>query len=135
MFGLTIPEQVKEKADALKNLLKASSINFERTQLLRAALAYKKQERLSPTFNPGDFFRIIQRLTGREIIRQHIEIDRPYDIGNINQPEKYIGIVPQSIKVQALTRLTLRMPIASGHLIFKREKYMDKLRSEFEKLM
>ncbi|MEW6042929.1 MAG: hypothetical protein AB1608_01555 [Thermoproteota archaeon] len=135
MFGLTLPQEVKGKTDALQKLLKTSSSNFDRNQLLRAALEYKKQERVAPSFNPGDFFRIIQRLTARDVIRQHIEIDRPYDVGNIDQPEKYVGIVPQSIKVQAITRLTLRTPLASGYLVFKREKYMNKLRTEFEKLV
>lgn len=133
MFGLSIPQEVKDKTDAQQQLLQASR-DFDRNKLFRAALLYKKQEKRSPSFNPGDFFRIIQRLTTRDFIRQHIEIDRPYDVGNIDQPEKYAGIVPQSIKVQTITKLSLRDPLASGYLVFKREKYMEKLKSEFEKI-
>ena len=134
MFGLTIPEEVKEKAAAAQKLLRVSSSNFDRNSLLRAAVAYKRQERISPSLDPSNFFRIIQRVTAKDLIRQHIGIDRPYDIGNIEQPEKYVDIIPQSINVQAVTRLTLRTPIASGYLVFKREKYMEKLRTEFKKL-
>lgn len=134
MFGLTIPREVQEKTDAIKKLLKTSSSQFDRNQLIKAALEYKRQERIAPSFDPGNFFRIIQRVTAKDMIRKYVEIDRPYDVGNIDQPEKYVGIIPQSISVQAITRLTLRSPIATGHLIFKRETYMDKLRSEFEKL-
>lgn len=134
MFGLTIPNEVKEKTEAVQKLLSTSSTNFDRNQLIKAALEYKRQERVSPSFDPGNFFRLIQRVTAQDLIRQHISIDRPYDVGNIDQPKKYVGIVPQNIKVQAVTRLTLRDPIASGYLVFKREEYMNKLRSEFKKL-
>ena len=134
MFGLTIPREVQEKTDAIKKLLKTSSSQFDRNQLIRAALEYKKQERIAPSFDPGNFFRIIQRVTAKDMIRKYVEIDRPYDVGNIAQPEKYVGVIPQSISVQAITRLTLRNPLANGYLVFKRESYMDKLRSEFEKL-
>lgn len=134
MFGLTIPKEVKEKTAAVQKLLNVSSSNFDRNLLLRAAVAYRRQESISPSLDPGNFFRIIQRVTAKDLIMQHISIDRPYDIGNIKQPERYVDIVPQSINVQAVTKLTLRTPIASGYLVFKREKYMEKLRAEFKKL-
>ena len=134
MFALTIPNEVKDKTAALQQLLSVSSSNFDRNQLLKAALEYKKQEKISPSFDPGNFFRIIQRVTTKDLIRQHINIDRAYDLGRIDQPEKYVGIIPQNINVQAVTRLTLRNPIASGYLVFQREKYMEKLRTEFKKL-
>ena len=134
MFGLTIPQEVQEKTDALKKLLKTSSSHFDRNQLIKAALEYKKQERVAPSFDPGNFFRIIQRVTARDMIRNFVEVENPYDVGIIKQPEKFVGVVPQSISVQAITRLTLRNPLASGYLKFKRESYMDKLRDEFDKL-
>lgn len=134
MFGLTIPKEVQEKTDAIKNLLKTSSSEFDRNKLVRAAIEYKKQERASPSFDPGNFFRLIQRVTAGDVISKYVDIDRPYDLGSIHQPEKYVGVIPQSINVQAITRLTLRSPMADGYLIFKRELYMEKLRSEFSKL-
>lgn len=135
MFGLTLPKEMEEKASAIHNLLEASSSNFDRNKLFKAALAYKKQARVSPTFDPGNFAKIIQKLTARDVIEQYINIERPYNIDNIEQPVKYVNIVPQSIKVQALTRLTLEQPIAAGYLVFNREKYLNKLRSEFQKLI
>ena len=134
MFGLTIPEEVKEKAAAEQKLLNVSSSNFDRNALLKAALEYRKQEKNSPSFDPGNFSRMIRRMTAKDFLAQHISVDHPYDIGNIEQPEKYIDIVPQSINVQAVTRLTLRTPIARGYLTFKRENYMEKLRTEFKKI-
>jgi len=63
-----------------------------------------------------------------------MRVEKPYDVGNITQPVKYTGIVPQNIEIQAVTRLTLKEPIARGYLIFEREKYLKRLRSEFEKM-
>lgn len=134
MFGLTIPSEIKEKTEAINHLLQVSSSHFDRNKLINAAIDYKKQEKLSPSFEPGNFFRIIQRVTARDIIQKYIEVDQPYNVGTIEQPEKYVGVIPQSIKVQAITRLNLRNPLANGYLVFKRESYMNKLRSEFKKL-
>lgn len=134
MFALTIPVEIKDKIEAQQKLLRISSANFDRTQLLKAAVEYKRQERASPSFDPGNFFKIIQKMTGNELIRKHIKIAHSYNLGDINRPEKFIGIVPQNINVHAITRLTMRKPIASGYLEFHRESYMEKLCSEFKKL-
>jgi len=133
MFGLTIPNEIREKADAIDDLLKTAK-NFDRTAILKSAIQYKRQERRAPTYNPGHFYQILNKLTARDILLQHIEIDKPYDIGNVDSPEKFVGLVPQSIRVQALTTLTLRKPTALGYLKFKRRLYMEKLRTEFKKL-
>ena len=135
MFALTIPYEVGDKIAAHQQLLQASASNIDREKLFRAAREYKRQEKISPFFDPSNFFRIIQRVTAKDFIRQYIDIDRPYDVGRIDQPEKYVGIIPQNINVQAITKLTLRNPIASGHLVFQREKYMEKLRLEFKRLI
>ena len=135
MFGLTLPKEVKEKALAMHKLLEVSSSNFDRNDLIRAALIYKKQERISPALDPGNFAKVIQKVTAKDVISQYINIEHPYDIGNIEQPEKYLSIIPQSIKVQVITRLTLKTPIATGYLVFSREEYLKKLRAEFKKLI
>ena len=135
MFGLTIPKEVKKKAAAINELLNASSSRFDRNRLLKAAMAYRRQERDSPSLDPGNFSRIVLKVTAKDLIRQHVHVDRPYDIGSIDQPEEYVDLVPQSINVHAVTRLTLATPIASGYLVFNREKYMKKLRTEFKKLI
>ena len=135
MFGLTVPQEVQEKTIAVNKLLKASGSQFDRNLLYRAATEYRRQERILPSYDPQNFFRIIQRVTAQDLIRQHVNVERPYDIGNIDRPEKYVNIIPQSINVQAITRLTLQTPIANGYLVFMREKYMEKLRAEFKKLV
>lgn len=130
MFGLTIPQEIKDKTVAMDDLLTTAK-NFDRNALIRSAVEYKRQERKLPSFNPTDFYKIIHKLTARDFILQHLEIDKPYNIGDIDHPEKFVGLVPQNIKVQAMTTLTLRQPTALGYLKFKRKLYMNKLKTEF----
>ena len=133
MFGLTIPPEIKETLDGVTRLLNASK-QFDRTRVLREAVHYKRQSEKFPLSNPDDFYRLINRVTDREIIVRHVSLDRPYDIGEIEHPQKYAGIVPQSLKIQVSTKLTLQTPIAEGYLRFQRTKYRDTLKDEFEKL-
>ena len=133
MFGLTIPPEVKQTLDGVTRLLDASR-RFDRTQILREAVCYKRQSKQFPLSNPGDFYRIINRVTDRDVIIKHISLDRPYDISDIEHPQKYAGSVPQSIKIQVSAKLTLQSPIAEGYLRFQRKKYKDTLRNEFAKL-
>lgn len=135
MFGLTIPSEIKDTLKSATKILDISSTSFDRNQLLRAALSYKKQARKHPLPNPGDFQRIINKVTDRETIIRHINLDRPYGIDSVDNPQKYAGVVPQSFNVQVSTKLTLKSPIAEGHLRFMRKRYMSHLEDEFGKLL
>ena len=135
MFGLTIPSEIKQTLDSATRVLDASSGNFDRNQLIRAAVRYRNQAAKHPFPNPGDFHRIIDGVTDRETIARHISLDRPYGINSIDNPQKYAGVVPQSLNIQVSAKLTLRSPIAEGYLTFRRKKYMDHLENEFGKLL
>ena len=73
MFGLTIPQELKNKTKSIQELLTASK-NFDRNKILKAALEFKKHERISPSYNPGAFFKIVQKVTARDLIRKHVHI-------------------------------------------------------------
>lgn len=133
MFGLTIPPEIKQTLDGVTRLLDASR-HFDRNKVLREAIYYKKQARQYPMAKPDDFYRLINRVTDREVIVRHINLDRPYDISDIEHPQKYAGVVPQSLKIQVSAKLTLQSPIAEGYLRFQRKKYRETLRDEFAKL-
>jgi len=133
MFGLAFPEEIKDKKAAIDDLLNTAK-NFDRNTLFKAALEYKRQERRS-RFHPADFYRLISRLTARDVFLKHLDVDKPYDIGDIDKPENFIGIIPQNIKVQAITHLTLRQPTALGYLKFKRKLYEEKIKDEVNRLL
>ena len=124
MFGLTIPPEIKQTVDGVTRLLDASK-HFDRNKILREAIYYKRQAKHFPLPNPDDFYNIINRVTDREVILRHVNLDRPYDISDIEHPQKYARIVPQSLKIQVSAKLTLRSPIAEGYLRFQRKKYRD----------
>lgn len=133
MFGLAIPQEIRATADSIKRLLSASAA-FDRNEILRAAQMYKKTARAAPAVAITDFNMIVDRVTKRETILKHVQIDPQYDIGRVDPPVKYSGIIPSELSVQALTRLSLRTPRASGYLTFKRQEYVDTLASEFKSL-
>lgn len=130
MFGLTIPIEIREQAAAIEDLRRAA-LHTDRQAWFRAMQAYKARSRILPDHDPSSFARLIGALTSKETIEEYVTIDRPYGLGEIRSPEKYHGIVPQSVTISAVTSLTLRNPAATGYLSFNKKSYIEKLRSEF----
>ena len=58
-----------------------------------------------------------------------------YSIGDIEHPTKYEGMVPQDVKVQALTTLTLQNPQSIGYLTLQRKLYLERIKEEFDKIL
>ena len=135
MFALRVPQEIRDKADSIKNFLNAgSSPALDRNLIYKTLFEYRRQDKKVP-FHPTDFIKVIQNLTARDTLIDYLSVDTSYKIGEITQPTKYNNIIPQDVKVQAFTTLTLRYPQALGYLTFKRQKYLDKLQEEFDKLM
>lgn len=132
MFRLAIPPEITERAISINKLLESASSGFDRNQLFRNAYNYRYQHRVYPEYDPTNFMRLIRRLTSRETVKEYIQIDNPYELGDVVQPDKYVDLVPQSITIRAITRLTLKNPTASGYLIFKKKRYTEKLKTEFQ---
>ena len=135
LFALQVPLKVQDRAEAIKNYLQAGSTRTsDRNLIYKTLQEYRRQDRNVP-FHPNDFLRLIKNLTARETLMDYLSVDKSYTIGEIEQPTKYEGIVPQDVKVQTLTDLTSRQPQALGYLVFKRQNYLNKLKEEFDKLM
>ena len=96
--------------------------------------AGRKQDNAAPPHDRGNFREIVHKVTGEDVVRDYVHATWPYDVGAISRPTKYADNLPQDIAVQALTRLTLRSPAAHGYLVFDRERYAERLRSEFKNL-
>ena len=126
LFGLRLPQEIKDKADSIQKYLHAGTLG-DRGLQFRAMLDYKRQERKTP-FHPNDFLRVIQSLTARNTLLNYVSIDDRYDIGEIDHPTTYGGIIPQDVKVQTLTKLTLHDPQALGYLTLQRKLYLEKFK-------
>lgn len=131
IFKLSIPKEMIEFSDTTVKLLNALTEN-DRNKVHKLRLIYKQQQREYKHFNPNDLVKIIMHFTANEMIREHIKIDKPYDFGGVTQPERYVGPIPQSVQVEAVTKLTLKNPVASGFLTFYKQKYLEKLKQEFK---
>ena len=133
MFALRLPQEIKDKTDAIQKYLRAGQLG-DRGLLFRAMHDYKRQERKNP-FHPNDFLRVINNLTARNTLLNFISVDERYDIGEIDHFTTYEGIIPQDIKVHALTNLTLQNPQALGYLTVQRKLYLEKIQEEFSKIL
>ena len=133
LFGLRVPQEIKDKTDAIQKYLNAGKLG-DRGLLFRAMHDYKRQERKT-SFHPNDFVRVITNLTARNTLLEFISIDERYDIGEIDHFTTYEGIIPRDIKVQALTKLTLHNPQALGYLTLQRKLYLKKIQEEFDKIL
>jgi len=45
----------------------------------------------------------------------------------VKREERFMGLFPEKMSVNAFTDLNLRQPIAKGYLTFKKKKYMKKI--------
>lgn len=133
LFGLMVPQSVKDKAVSTAKFLQAANSN-DRNRLFNAWRAYKTHEKATP-FKTNDFLEVIKKLTARNTLLDYMSVDKNYGIGEITHPTKYEGIIPQDVKVQALTTLTLKNPQSMGYLILKRQSYIEKIREEFNKIV
>lgn len=130
LFGLRLPQEIKDKADSIQKYLDAGK-QGDRGLLFNTMHDYRRQERKTP-FHPIDFLRVIETLTARDTILEYLSVDERYDIGDVEHPNSYEGIVPQEVKVQTLTRLTLKDPQSMGYLTLRRKKYLEKIKEEFD---
>lgn len=133
MFAIRLPQEIKDKTEAIQEFLHAGH-RGDRQLLFRAMHNYKRQERENP-FHPNDFIHVINNLTARNTLLNYISVDKRYNIGDVDHFTTYEGIIPQDIKVHALTNLTLQNPQALGYLTLQRKLYLEKIKEEFSKIL
>lgn len=71
----------------------------------------------------------IKELSSILVLKDYIEIDNPFYLGEINNPETK-KIVPSYFSVEALTNLTLKTPAANGYLKFHKKNYQKEIKKE-----
>lgn len=133
LFGLKIPQEIKDKSDAVQKFLTAGK-QGDRGLLFNAMHDYKKQEKKTP-FHTDDFLRAMRNLTARDTLLDYLSVEKSYSIGDIEHPTKYDGLIPQDVKVQALTTLTLQEPQSIGYLTLRKKLYLEKIKKEFDNIL
>lgn len=134
MFRMNVPEVIRDREEALKNYLQASThSSLDRNMIYKTLQEYRRQMRIAP-FDFSGFVKLIEDLLARKTLLDYLYVDKSYEIGKIDYPKKD-DIIPRDVLVQTLTTLTLRNPQSQGTLTFKRQEYLDRLEKEFKKFM
>ena len=71
----------------------------------------------------------IKDLTSKSVLKDYIKLDKPFYLGDINNPESE-KIIPTHFSVEALSNLTLEAPAAHGYLKFHKRKYQEVIKKE-----
>ena len=131
VLGLAIPPEIRAHAMSTGKAVRAALRRGGRGQL-DSMRDYRTQSHALPDYDAESFAGLVNRLTSREVIERYVTVDRPYRLGAMQLADHYHGVVPQSITVGAATDLTLRSPAAKGLLRFRRQDYVERLRTEFK---
>ena len=77
---------------------------------------------------------VLEKHTSTDFFSQFVDIDLPYNLGEIKNKEPTKAI-PQNMYAEGLTKLTLKKPIAEGYMTFKKEKYVDSIKDNYNELI
>jgi hypothetical protein len=132
IFAAKIPRQLADISEAATQYMKEGygtdrNAQFEAWTRLRHISKDVKIDYL-------DVVSLIKKMTKTDIFSNYVSADNPYYIGTIEKIESSSGIIPQKMTVEALTKLSLKSPIATGNLIFKKKEYGKMIEDEFTKM-
>ena len=75
----------------------------------------------------GDILHAIYKLTQGELFTEYLTVDIPYSLGEIQREERFMGLFPEKMAVEACADLDLKQPVATGYLTFKKKEYMKRI--------
>lgn len=116
----------------MKRVLKASQrwtragYGRDREEIQRAWLNLRRVTAASK-IQVGDIIRAIYRLTIGELFVEYLAVDMPYSLGEIKREERFMGLFPEKMSVEACTDLNIKELVATGYLTFKKKEYMEKI--------
>jgi len=124
-FSTTFPKEMKRVLEASQRWTRAGH-GRDRNEIQRAWLNLRKVTRTSK-IQVGDLIQAIYKLTLGELFTEYLVVDLPYSLEEVKREERFMGLFPEKMSVNAFTDLNLRQPIAKGYLTFKKKKYMKKI--------
>lgn len=128
-FSSLIPPNFKKINEAKNKLLEA--VRTGQRDLIRLETAYRRISQKSE-INPSELVNLFMKLASGEMISPYLKLDKPFFFGNI-QPEKELtALIPEKVRVNVLSDLNFKNPIAKGELLFERKKYEENITKEIE---
>ncbi|WOV93605.1 MAG: hypothetical protein R1F52_02970 [Candidatus Nitrosoabyssus spongiisocia] len=133
LFAIQLPQEIQDKAAAIQKFLHAGKTG-DRESVFRGMHDLRKQERKNP-FRPNDFWKIIQNLTTKQTLKEYLTVDQRFILGNVDNSSTLNNLMPENIKVQAITKLSLREPTSIGYLTLKKKLYLERIKKDFNKVL
>lgn len=131
-FSTTFSEELKRVLEASQRWVRAGH-GRDRNEIQRAWMNLKSVAG-SSQIQVGQITRTIYELTIGELFKDYLSVGLPYSIGEIRREERFMGLFPEKMSVEATTDLSLKQPFARGYLTFKKKEYMKKIEKHLTKL-
>jgi hypothetical protein len=131
-FSATLPKEVKQHSQVVRQFLLAGR-GSNREELQRAWRNMRVQAQTSKV-GVDEIVGVIQQLTTGEAFGNFLAVDQPYTIGEVRREERYVGLFPVQMGVEATAELGLKRHTATGFLSFKKKLYNEEIKRVVEKL-
>jgi hypothetical protein len=131
-FSTTFPQETKRVLAASQRWMRAGH-SHDRNEIQRAWINLREVTGTSK-IQVGDIIRAVYDLTLGNLFAEYLFVDTPYSLGEIKREERFMGIFPEKMSVEALADLTLKQPVANGYLTFKKKEYTKKIEEYLSEL-
>lgn len=123
-FGSAIPEKIKKRFEAQRDLLVA----VQQGQRNIDKLKYRyRHATMNTNISPSEIMDLVTRLASGEFFSDFVGLDAPFTLGSIRPKGKYAALIPEGVMVDVITDLNYKSPAAKGNLTFERKKYVAKI--------
>jgi len=131
-FSTTFSEEFKRVLEASQRWIHAGH-GHDRNEIQRA-WGNLRRVAGSSQIKVGEITRAIYELTVGKLFVDYLSVDVPYSLGEIRREERFMGLFPEKMSVEATTDLSLKRPIATGYLTFKKKEYTKRIEEFLSKL-
>jgi len=131
-FSTTFPKELKKVLRASQRWTRAGH-SRDRDEIQRAWMELRRVTGRSK-IQVGEIIDAIYKLTLGELFAEHLVVDQPYFLGDVKREERFMGLFPEKMSVEACADLNLKQPVATGYLSFRKKEYMRRIQEFLEKL-
>lgn len=128
-FATSIPKDMRALLEA-RARADAAMETADRQELFKGWLRYKSIRRQMGQVTTDQLLQVAKKVLSPELFLLFITIDSPFSLGSVTrnfQP----GLIPSNIIVNVHTDLNFQRPAAQGNLTFLKEKFANRLSTEF----
>jgi hypothetical protein len=132
-FLTTVPKELMNKLKATQRWVSAGH-GRDKDEVTRAWGQLRRASR-EMKISVDTILDIMYKLTTGETFANYLNVATPYSLGEIKREERLIGLFPERMFVDARTELSIRQPIATGYLTFKKKEYTQEVEKSFSDLI